>query len=160
MEKNLSSENEFSGGEKNSQKEKIPFGKLAGIIFCILAAVCTVVLMFVSGYFGGQMKTIDKFFTAAQRSDFNSYKACFSKSTAAKLTESDMEAARLIALVLDEPEEFRTDVSFAGRQKLGRGRYSVTFDITVYNDSESEKIENVTRVLVRDSGKWVFEVND
>lgn len=160
MEKNLSDRENISPGKKNSAGKKLSYGKLAGIIFCTAAAVCTVVLMFVSGYFGGQMKTIDKFFTAAQRSDFNSYKACFSKSVAAKLTEADLEAARSIAAVLKDPEEFRTEVSFAGRKKLGGGRYSVTFDITVYNDSESEKIPNVTRVLVRDGGKWVFEVND
>ena len=147
--------------EKNiSPEKKLSPGKIAGIIFCTAAAVCTVILLFISGYFSGQMKTIDKFFTAAERSDFNSYKACFSKSVSAELTESDLQAARSIAAVLDDPEEFKTDVSFAGRQKLGSGRYSVTFDITVYNDSESEKIPNVTRVLTRDGGKWVLEVTD
>ena len=140
--------------------KKLSPGKLSGMIFCVLAAVCTVILLFVSGYLSGQMKTVDKFFTAVERDDLQSYKACFSRSVAEKLTEADLETAKLIALNLDDPEDFRADVSFAGREKLGSGRYAVTFYITVYNDSESKKIENVTRILVRDGGKWVLEVNN
>lgn len=140
--------------------KKMTAGKLAGIIFCILAAVCAAFLMFLDGYFGGQMKTVNKFFTAVERSDMNSYKACFSKADAKDLTETDIEAARAIANVLEDTEDFRADVAFKGREKLGSGRYSVTFDIVVYNDSEKETIKGVSRVLVRDGGKWVFEIND
>lgn len=137
--------------------KKLSPAKLAGIIFCILAAVCTVILLFISGYLGGQMKTIDKLYTAVQRDDMDSYKACFSKADAESISEADLEAEKAISAVLADPEDFKTDVSFLGREKLESGKYAVTFDIMVYNDSESEKIGNVTKVLIRDGGKWVFE---
>ena len=140
--------------------KKMTAGKLAGMIFCGLALVCTVILIFISGYCSGQMKTVNKFFTAVERSDMNSYKACFSKADAEKLTEADIEAARAIANVLEDTEDFRADVTFKGREKLGSGRYSVTFDIVVYNDSEKETLKGVSRVLVRDGGKWVLEINE
>ena len=137
--------------------KKLTAGKLAGIIFCGLALVCTVILIFLNGYYSGQMKTINKFFTAVERNDFNSYKTCFSKADAETLTEADIEAARLIAEVLEDTEDFRADASFKGRKKLENGRYSVTFDIVVYNDSEKETLKDVSRILVRDGGKWVIE---
>ncbi len=137
--------------------KKLTAGKLAGIIFCGLALVCTVILISLNGYYSGQMKTINKFFTAVERNDFNSYKTCFSKADAETLTEADIEAARLIAEVLEDTEDFRADASFKGRKKLENGRYSVTFDIVVYNDSEKETLKDVSRILVRDGGKWVIE---
>lgn len=147
-----------SAEKKLTEEKTFSFGKLAGIIFCVLAAVCTVILLFISGYFSGQMKTIDKLYTAVQRDDIVSYKACFPRAYAENISEADLEAEKAIAAVLDDPEDFKTDVSFSGREKLGDGRYAVTFDLMVYTDSESEKIGDVTKILVRDGTKWVFEV--
>ena len=136
---------------------KFTAGKLAGMIFCGLALICTVVLIFMSGYYSGQMRTINKFLTAVERNDFNSYKTCFSKADAEDLTEADIEAARHIADVLEDTEDFRADASFKGREDLGDGRYSVTFDVVVYNDSEKETLKDVSRVLVREGSKWILE---
>lgn len=137
--------------------KKVTAGKLAGKIFCIAAAVCTVVLLGFSIYLGGQMKTLDKFFTAVERDDFASYTACFASDVAQKLDETDFAAAKSIAENLNDAEEFKAAAAFRGREKLGAGRYSVTFDLTVYNEDEHVKIENVSKVLVRDGGKWVIE---
>ncbi len=132
-------------------------GKLAGIIFCIIAALCTVILIFVGSYFGGQMKVIDKYLTALERDDFKGYAACFPKDISEKLGEIDFEAAKSIADVLENTEDFRVTAAFKSREKLESGKYAVTFDLTVYNDSGHETIENVTRVLTRQSGGWVIE---
>ncbi len=140
--------------------KKMTAGKAAGIVFCILALVCTVFLILLNSYFGGQMKTINKFFTAVERNDFNSYKTCFSGSDAEDLTEADIEEDRRIGEVIEDTEDLRMDVSFKGREKLENGKYSVTFDIVVYNDSEKETLKNVSRVLARENGKWVIVDED
>ncbi len=138
--------------------KKFTAGKLAGIIFCIAAAVCTVILIFVGSYFGGQMKVIDKYLTALERDDFDGYAACFPKASAEKLDENDFETAKSISAVLKDAEDFRASADFKSREKLESGRYAVTFDLTVYNDSEHETIENVTRVLSHRGSGWVIEV--
>lgn len=137
--------------------KKYTAGKLAGIIFCIAAAVCTVALMFAGSYFGGQMKIIDKYLTALERDDFDGYAACFPKDKSPKLDESDFETARAVSAVLEDTEDFRVTADFKGRERLAGGRYEVTFDLTVYNDSEHKTIENVTRVLVHQGSGWVIE---
>lgn len=135
--------------------KKMTAGKLAGIIFCIVAVLCAVFLMFMSSYFGGQMKTVNKFFTAVERNDFNSYKTCFSGAYAENLTEADIEEDRRIGELIEDTEDFRVDVSFKGRERLENGKYSVTFAVVVYNDSKKETTE-VSQVLVRENGKWVI----
>ncbi len=137
--------------------KKLTAGKLAGIIFCIAAAVCTVILIFVGSYFGGQMKVIDKYLTALERDDFKGYAACFPKEISEKLGEVDFEAAKSIAEVLENTEDFRATADFKGRERLESGKYAVTFDLTIYNDSGHETIENVTRVLTRQGSGWVIE---
>ncbi len=137
--------------------KKLTAGKLAGIVFCIIAAVCAVILMFAGGYFGGQMKVIDKYLTALERDDFDGYAACFPKSTAAKLDENDFETAKSIAGVLKDTEDFRVTADFKSREKLEMGKYAVTFDLTVYNDSEHKTIENVSRILIHKGSGWVIE---
>lgn len=137
--------------------KKLSPGKLAGIVFCIAAAVCAALLMLAGSYFGGQMKTIDKYLTALERDDFDGYSECFSKNTAKKLDEADFEAAKSVAELLEDTEDFRAAADFKNRERLSGGRYEVTFDLTVYNDSEHKTIENVTRVLVHQGSGWVME---
>ncbi len=143
--------------KKMSALKSLTPGKLAGIIFCIISAVCAVILMFAGGYFGGQMKVIDKYLTALERDDFKGYAACFPEDISHKLGEVDFEAAKSVADVLADSKDFRITASFRSRKKLESGRYSVTFDLTVYNDSGHETIENVTHVLTRQGGGWVIE---
>ncbi len=137
--------------------KKLTAGKLIGIIFCISAAIAMCVLFGVNIYLGGQMKLIDKYLTALERDDFASYTACFSDNVAQKLDETDFTAAKSIAENLEDTEEFKAAASFNGREKLSSGRYSISFDLTVYNDEEHVKIENVSKVLIRSGGKWVIE---
>lgn len=139
--------------------KKLTAGKLAGIIFCIIAAVCTVMLIFAGSYFGGQMKTIDKYLTALERDDFDGYAACYPKDISRELSEVDFEYARSIAEVLEDTEDFRASADFKSRERLGSGRYAVTFDLTVYNDSEHETLENATCVLARQGSGWVIEAD-
>ena len=130
-------------------------GKIAGIIFCILAGICTVVLLFMDGYFSGQMKTIDKYYTSVARDDLNGFKSCFSPEFAETLTEADLEdqAKRLQALL--GSEEVKTDVTFLSRYKLNSAIYQVNFNYTVYNDDDNVT-EQAWAVLYRDGMKWVI----
>lgn len=160
--------------------KKLTFGKLAGIIFCILAAAGTIVLLCANAYFSGQMKLIDKFFTAIERDDFEGYKACFDAKTAETLTEADLTSAKKVsvffkAYLLSAPnevysqtnsylidtDEFKTKVDFIERQKIENGKYFVTYDLTLYNDTENIELDYLTspRLLVRQNGKWVFASN-
>ncbi len=137
--------------------EKPTTGKLAGVVFCIAAAVCTVLLMFAGSYFGGQMKVIDKYLTALERDDFKGYTECFPDSTAKKLTEKDLEAAQSVADMLDDKEDFRVTADFKERQRLEAGKYAVTFDVTVYNESEHKEIKDVTCTLIHKGSGWVID---
>ncbi|MCH5194026.1 MAG: hypothetical protein J1F11_08705 [Oscillospiraceae bacterium] len=130
-------------------------GKIAGIIFCILAGICTVVLLFMDGYFSGQMKTIDKYYTSVARDDLNGFKSCFSPEFAETLTEADLEdqAKRLQALL--GSEEIKTDVTFLSRYKLNSTIYQVNFNYTVYNDDDNVT-EQAWTVIYRDGMKWVI----
>ncbi|MBP1560643.1 MAG: hypothetical protein J6C96_05285 [Oscillospiraceae bacterium] len=135
--------------------KKLTAGKLFGAIFCIAAALAACVLLWANAYFGGQMKLIDKYLTALERDDFEGYKACIAGGEG--LSEADFETAKAIREALEDNEEFKAEASFKGREKLGGGRYSVSFDLTVYNETEHEILKNVSRVVVRDGGKWVIE---
>lgn len=133
-------------------------GKLTGIIFCILAAACAIFLMLLSGYTGGQMKLINKYCTAIERSDLDSYKKCYSAAEAETLTGSDLEAKRKSVsdmLRIEDNEELRIDAVFRSRKRLDSGAYLINADLIVYNDSEKKEL-NADFVLIRDSGKWVF----
>ena len=136
--------------------KKLTAGKLIGIIFCIAAAAVMCVLFGYNVYLGGQMKLVDKYLTAIERDDFASYTACFENGV--QLDESALAAEKGIADVLSDTEEFKLTADFVGREKLADGKYSVTFNMTVYNDTEHVTFENASKVLVRDGGKWVIEV--
>lgn len=138
--------------------KKITAGKLIGIIFCILSAVVMCVLFVYNIYLGGQMKLISKYFTAIERDDFDGYTACFVSSIAEQLDENDfMNEKNALAEKIKDNEKFKTSVTFDDRKKIGKGRYSITFDLTVYNDIEHFKLENVSMVLIRNGGKWFLE---
>ena len=151
-------ENNLSSGGKNSPEKKYSPGKIAGIIFCVLAAVCTVVLMFVSGYFSGQMKTVDKLVTSVARGDINGFKSCFPAEIAENLTQSDLEAEKEWLQNLLDSEEVKTDVAFVKREKFDSESYSayvVYFDLTIYNDDDHVTKQNMLLVLFREGMKWV-----
>lgn len=155
MENNLSPEKEFPAGKKNSPREKLSTGKLAGIIFCTAAAVCTVILLFVSGYFSGQMKTIDKYWTSVARGDLNGYKSCFLPEFAEKLTEADLEADAELLQALLRSEEVKTSVTFVNREEWTPTLYRVYYDITIYNDDD-HVTEHAEMFLHREGMKWVY----
>lgn len=155
MDKELSS---ASPENKLPTGKKLTTGKLAGIIFCILAAACTVVLLFISGYFSGQMKTIDKFFTSIARSDFNGYKSCLSAEIADSLTEADLEANKEWLQNLLDGEEIKTSAAFVKREKFDNGflsGYFVYIELTIYNDDHVTTWEKPI-ALIREGMKWVI----
>lgn len=138
--------------------KKISFGKLAGIIFCILAAACTVALLCVNVYFGGQMKVIDKFYTALTRDDFEGYKACFSEFLQERITEEDFAGSKDFFIpILQDNENNHAKVKFIRRErrKSNEQAYEVKYSVTVYNDSEYET-ETYIIWLERTSGKWLI----
>lgn len=129
--------------------KKMTFGKLLGIIFCVLASVGTVVLLFVNAYFGGQMKLIDKYYTALERDDFDGYKACLAEYLQEDVTEEWFAESKKQILILQDNEKVHAKAEFAGRE-----RYYVIYDLTVYNDSESVKLIRLDLPLIRENGKW------
>ncbi len=137
--------------------KKLTVGKLFGIIFCIIGTAAACVLLGYSFYLSGQMKLVDKHLKAIARQDLTSYVQCYPSDVADKISEEDIAAERKVADVLADPEEFKAAAEFRGREKLDSGRYTVYFDLTVYNDDEHHTYENVDLVVVRDSGKWVLE---
>lgn len=136
--------------------KKLTFGKLAGIIFCIIAAAAAVVLMFASGYYGGQMKLIDKCFTAIERDDYNSFKTCFSEEDRESITEEYFSASKGILSCFADNEDNKAAVSFVSRERTDRNAYTVTFDLTVYNDGDHTTFENTSICLLRKKGKWTL----
>ena len=134
--------------------KKLTVGKLLGIVFCILAAACTVVLLCVNAYFGGQMKVIDKYYTALVREDFEGYKACFSYA----VTEEEFAKDREKILILQDNEKNHAKAEFVQRVRHyapGDEYYAVYYDLTVYNDNEHSETQSAARI-VRDGGKWVI----
>jgi len=136
--------------------KKLTFGKLAGTIFCIIATAAAVVLMFASGYYGGQMKLIDKCFTAIERDDYDSFKSCFSEEDRESITEKYFSASKGILSCFTDNEDNKATVSFVSREKIDKNAYTVTFDLTVYNDSEHRTFENTSIYLSREKGKWIL----
>lgn len=122
--------------------------------FCVLAAAGVVVLLFVNAYFGGQMKLIDKYYTALERDDFEGYKACFSYA----VTEEEFAKDREEILILQDNEKIHAKAEFDQRVRHyapGDEYYAVYYDLTVYNDSESEKTDALVS-LFRSNGRWVI----
>ncbi len=147
--------------------KKLTVGKLLGIIFCILAAVCTVVLLCVNVYFGGQMKLIDKYFTAIERDDYDGYKSCvveymaISPNPGVITTEAVNEKyfnfdKMQIAAILPNSEKIHTKVDFVERIKTFPGEYAVMIDLTVYDDNAHETVNNIPIDITRENGKWLI----
>lgn len=137
--------------------KEITYGKILGIIFCVLAAACTVVLLFVNAYFGGQMKLVDKFYTALERDDFESYKECFWNEISDYITyEDSFLYVKDSISVLRDNESFHIKAEFVDRQLYTDDSYDVTFNLTIYNDEEHIELENQSMSMRRDKGKWVI----
>lgn len=134
--------------------KKITYGKIFGMTFCILAAVGVVILLCVNVYLSGQMKLIDKYYTALERDDFEGYKACFSYA----VTEEEFVKDREKILILQDNEKIHTKAEFVQRVRHyapGDEYYAVYYDLTVYNDTESDKTGEVIS-LFRSNGSWVI----
>lgn len=148
MEKKLSFEKKLPEGKTFS------FGKLAGIIFCVLAGICTVILLFVSSYFSGQMKTVDKFFTSLTREDINGFRSCVPEDIADRITEHYLERADGWLKEMLDGEAVKAEVKFQRREKHGDG-YIIYFDLTLYNDHDHITEQDQALMLIREGMKWV-----
>ncbi|MDE5991820.1 MAG: UPF0236 family protein [Oscillospiraceae bacterium] len=134
--------------------KKITFGKIFGITFCVLAAAGIIVLLCVNVYLSGQMKLIDKYYTALERDDFEGYKACFSYA----VTEEEFAKDREKILILQDNEKIHAKADFVQRVRHyapGDEYYAVYYDLTVYNDTESDKTDAVIS-LFSSNGSWVI----
>lgn len=155
--------------------KKFTIGKLLGIIFCIIAAVGTVALLWANIYFGGQMKLIDKFYTAIERDDFEGFKACFSEVQQEFITEerfaewrNNTVTVKAIPIAAEgdnetysypiDTDEYKVKTDFTKRGRLEKDKYFVTYDRTVYKDTDNDTME-VTSLLARQNGKWVLVHN-
>lgn len=131
--------------------KKMTAGKLLGIIFCVLAAACTVVLLFVNIYFSGQMKLVDKYYTALTRDDFEGFKACFLYPEVC--TEAYFAELREHILILQDNENIHAKTKFTGRINPDK-LHAVYYDLTLYNNEESRKINGLTIQMLPKNGKW------
>ncbi|MDE6710093.1 MAG: glycoside hydrolase family 127 protein [Oscillospiraceae bacterium] len=159
--------------------KKLTVGKLLGIIFCILAAAGAVVLLWANAYFGGQMKLIDKYYTALARNDFEGFKTCLGEEMREIIDEemffvernglyvnlygykdaNEMVVHSLLLSLQDDEDvpvekDIHTEVKFVSREKF-YDEYIVYFDLTVYNDEEHKETQS-SLPLIRNGGKWVI----
>ncbi|MDE5741181.1 MAG: nuclear transport factor 2 family protein [Oscillospiraceae bacterium] len=142
--------------------KKLTFGKVLGIIFCVLAAAGTVLLLLVNGYFGGQMKLIDKFYTTIERDDFDGFKACFAEDISSEVMEEHFSEFKNVISILQDNEKIHAKVEFVQRVSLSSNLFSnnsdcyVVYDVTIYNDEEHKEFRQVFP-MEREGGKWVFD---
>lgn len=132
--------------------KKLIVGKLLGIIFCILAAAGTVLLLCLNIYFSGQMKLIDKYYTALERDDYDSYQSCFDH----KVSEDQFEDDKALISILQDNEKLYAKVDFVRREKYNQYIHIVYYDLTVYNDDESEEKSDWWTSMRRENGKWII----
>lgn len=134
--------------------KKLTFGKLLGIIFCILAAAGTIVLLWANAYFSGQMKLIDKLYTAVERDDFEGYKACWAYPEAC--TEEEFSEAKKEILILQDNEKVHVKAKLTAREQFYlKGQYALYYDLTVYNDEEHKETQS-SALVIRYGGKWLI----
>ncbi len=114
--------------------------------------------MFANAYYGGQMKLIDKCFTAIERDDYDSFKSCFSAEDRESITEEYFSANKWILSCFTDNENNKAAVSFVSRERLDKNAYNVTFDLTVYNDSESSEVFRLYFPFMREDGRWVIVI--
>lgn len=133
--------------------KKLTVGKLFGIIFCILAAAGTAVLLWANIYFGGQMKLVDKYYTALERDDFEGYKACFAEYI--NIDEKNFEEDKAEIAILQDNEKIHAKADFDKREKYNSNIHIVYYNLTVYNDDESTK-RSGSLPMERENGKWVL----
>lgn len=133
--------------------KKLTIGKILGIIFCILAAAGTVVLLWANIYFGGQMKLIDKYYTALERDNYDSYSVCYPQTLL--MNELSFAEEKEDILILQDNENIHVKTEFISREKFGNNMYFVNYKLTVYNDSENVEIEKKLDLSFY-RGKWVL----
>ncbi len=140
--------------------KKLTVGKLLGIIFCILAAAGTIVLLWANAYFSGQMKLIDKYYTALERDDYDSFLSCFGHEQVhlniLGINKSFDDEKAAISILQDN-EKVHAKTEFTSRDKIGKNRYMVYYDLTIYNNDESTEKSNRCLSLAREHGEWVIE---
>lgn len=136
-------------------EKKLSPGKIVGIIFCILAGICTVYLMFFDIYYSGQMKVIDKCFKSVARGDYNGTVSCLSEWGAYGLTEDNFEEETEWIRQLIDGDEVKVSVAFAERRTCGDA-YHVYFDLTVYNDDDHITQEMMAQIILEDM-KWIID---
>lgn len=132
--------------------KKLTVGKLLGIIFFIVVAGI-VLLLFVNAYFDGQMKLIDKHYTALVQDDYDSYRTCYPQPLL--MNEISFAEEKEEILILQDNENIHVKTEFISREKFGKDMYFVCYNLTIYNDSESVKIEKVSDLSLY-RGKWAL----
>lgn len=125
--------------------------KIAGMLFCVAAAVMLGAFVIIKIYTGGQIKTIDKLYTAVTRGVYTDYRACLAEG-ALVFSESEFEQMRG-KYQLEWGEDFHLKADYVSRKDVEKG-VEVTVKTTVYNDDGSES-KYETFVLVRQNGKWL-----
>lgn len=140
--------------------KKLSFGKILGIIFCITAAAGTVLLLLANAYFSGQMKLIDKYYTALERDDYDSFLSCFGHEQVhlniIGINKSFDDEKAAISILKDS-ENVHAKTEFISRDKIGKNRYMVYYDLTIYNNDESAENSKLCLSLAREHGEWVIE---
>ncbi len=133
-------------------EKKINPLKIAGILFCVAAVIFLAAFLIIKIYTGGQMKTIDKLYTAVTRGNYEDYSACFAKGSVHN-SQSEFDLLRS-DYMQQWGEDFHLKADYVSRDD-GKKGVEVRVKTTLYNDTDSEN-NYVTIVLTRQDGKWLI----
>ncbi len=145
---------------------------IARIVF-ILMAIIFLGIFSISIYLGGQMKTINKFYTALERNDIKSCLACYAEQSKNSFFLPSDELFRFetpvpeeefsryqnnIRLALDIPDDknFFVKTKFVSRQSIDKNEYHIIVKTTFYNDADYY-IEDHCFSMKFEQGKWLIE---
>lgn len=127
--------------------------KTVGIVFFILTAAACIALAAYNIYIGGQMKTIERVYSAVTHDTYNDYVKCFAEGSERLYEKSFGELVE--SYRKDWGEEFRLSADFISRERLSDGSFKVNVRVTVYNKTDSEKTQS-SFIMTRRNGKWVI----
>lgn len=122
--------------------------KIISIIFCALTVAALVILMIIKTGTSGQMKTIDKAYSAFTHDLYKEYQQCFSDKA---ISEKEFDSLRE-QYIADWGEDFIVSAKFVSREKTDSG-YNVNITVTTYNDKDHETAQK-TLFMVKSNGKW------
>lgn len=124
--------------------------KIISIIFCALTVAALVILTIIKAGTSGQMKTIDKAYSAFTHDLYKEYQQCFAEDPISEKEFDDLREQYLT----DWGEKFAVKAEFLTREKHGNG-YIVYVKVYTYN--ENDHITSAKEFfMTKSKGKWLI----